>query len=112
MNNRLNRRIKQLEDKIGVNKQPCACYIEIRALLEESEKEETPRRIRLGGRLWATAERSPSPFSQEQISKLKTEYAQLTLEQIAAREEIPTYIHVWPNGCELRTNVDFLHGLE
>jgi hypothetical protein len=107
MDNRLDRRIKKIEKKIGVGKHQGATYIEIRPSLEDSEEEEeTSHRIRLGGGLWATA--VGSAFSLEQIASLKAEYARLTPEQLAAKGQVPvTFIHVWPNGNQLRTNVDF-----
>src|SRR5690348_10325505 len=106
MKQKLNQRLEQLEERIGIGKQ-YACYIDIRVLPDDTG-EETSRRIHLAGRLWATAERSPSPFSEEQITKLKTEFGKLTPDELAAQEETPLYIHTWPNGHELRTNVDFL----
>lgn len=94
MNNQLNRRIQQLEEKIGLgkSKKQYALYIEIAPSLEDAEVEETPQRIHLGGRLWATALEG-SAFSPEQISSLKAEYSRLTPEQIAAQEQNPPDFH-------------------
>ena len=104
MNNQLNRRIEQLESRIGVGKHQGATYIRIMPSLEHNG-EEGEYHIHLAGELWATA--VDSPFSPEQVFKLKTEYGKLTPEQLRAREVIPvTCIQVWPNGFELRTNID------
>jgi hypothetical protein len=73
MVNRLDRRLEQLEQRMGVK--PRRRLIYLGPNLEESDTEETPYRVQLSSEIWAHV--FGAGFSNNEVEKLKQEFRNL-----------------------------------